>query len=92
VSAKEIEETLARHPAVLEVAVAGTNDAVAGEAAVAFVVKRAGADLVDDDVRRWAREHLAAYKVPRDVVFLDALPRTRNGKIARAELVGPKSG
>jgi long-chain acyl-CoA synthetase len=92
VSAKEIEETLARHPAVLEVAVAGTSDAVAGEAAVAFVVKHAGADLVDDDVRRWAREHLAAYKVPRDVVFLDALPRTRNGKIARAELVGPKSG
>jgi long-chain acyl-CoA synthetase len=92
VSAKEIEETLARHPAVVEVAVAGTSDAVAGEAAVAFVVKRAGAELGDDDVRRWAREHLAAYKVPRDVVFLEALPRTRNGKIARAELVGPKSG
>jgi len=92
VSAKEIEEALARHPAVVEVAVTGTSDPVAGEAAVAFVVKRADAELADDDVRRWAREHLAAYKVPRDVVFLEALPRTRNGKIARAELVGPKSG
>ena len=88
VSAKEIEEALARHPAVMEVAVAATSDPVAGEAAVAFVVKHGGAELVDDDVRRWAREHLAAYKVPRDVVFLDALPRTANGKIARAELVG----
>ena len=92
VSAKEIEEVLARHPAVLEVAVAGTTDPVAGEAAVAFVVKRPGVELGDDDVRRWAREHLAAYKVPRDVVFLAALPRTANGKIARAELVGEKSG
>lgn len=92
VSAKEIEEVLARHPAVLEVAVAGTTDEVAGEAAVAFVVKRPDADLVDDEIRRWAREHLAAYKVPRDVVFLAALPRTANGKIARAELVGEKSG
>ena len=92
VSAKEIEEALARHPSVAEVAVAGTSDPVTGEAAVAFVVKRDGAELADDDVRKWAREHLAAYKVPRDVVFLEALPRTRNGKIARAELVGPKSG
>jgi acyl-CoA synthetase (AMP-forming)/AMP-acid ligase II len=87
VSAREIEEALARHPAVVEVAVAGTSDPVAGEAAVAFVVKRPGVELADDDVRRWAREHLAAYKVPRDVVFLAALPRTSNGKIARAELV-----
>jgi acyl-CoA synthetase (AMP-forming)/AMP-acid ligase II len=92
VSVKEIEEVLARHPAVVEVAVAGTSDAVAGEAAVAFVVKHIGAELAEDDVRRWAREHLAAYKVPRDVVFLTALPRTPNGKIARAELVGQPSG
>ncbi len=92
VSVKEIEEALARHPAVIEVAVAGTSDPLAGEAAVAFVVKRTDAELTEDDVRRWAREHLAAYKVPRDVVFLTALPRTPNGKIARAELVGKPSG
>jgi acyl-coenzyme A synthetase/AMP-(fatty) acid ligase len=92
VSAKEIEEVLARHPAVLEVAVAAATDEVAGEAAVAYVVKRPDAELALDEVRRWAREHLAAYKVPRDVVFLAALPRTANGKIARAELVGEPTG
>jgi long-chain acyl-CoA synthetase len=92
VSAKEIEEAIARHPALMEVAVTGTTDPLAGEAAVAFVVKRPGAELAEDDVRRWAREHLAAYKVPRDVVFLEALPRTANGKIARAELVGANRG
>jgi acyl-CoA synthetase (AMP-forming)/AMP-acid ligase II len=93
VSAKEIEETIARHPAVLEVAIVGTSDDVTGEAAVAFVVQREGATLTADDVRRWTRDHLAAYKVPRDVVFSSALPRTANGKIARAELLlGRPSG
>jgi long-chain acyl-CoA synthetase len=91
VSVREIEDALALHPAVIEVAVAGTSDPVTGEAAVAFVVRRDTASLSADDVRRWAREHLLAYKVPRDVVFLDALPRTRNGKIARAELAAPNA-
>lgn len=87
VSAKEIEEVIASHPSVQEVAVAGAPDAVAGEAAVAFVVTKSEATLEGDDVRRHVRERLAAYKVPRDVVFVAALPRTANGKVARADLL-----
>lgn len=86
VSAQEIEEAIATHPSIEEVAVTGVADPVAGEAAAAFVVTKADTTLSADDVRRYGRERLAAYKVPRDVHFIDALPRTPNGKIARAEL------
>lgn len=86
VSAQEIEEAIATHPLIAEVAVTGVADPVAGEAAVALVVRAADCGLSAEEIRRYSRERLAAYKVPRDVIFVDALPRTPNGKIARGEL------
>jgi acyl-CoA synthetase (AMP-forming)/AMP-acid ligase II len=86
VSAKEIEEAIAQHPEVAEVAVAGEPDEVAGEIAVAFVVAGHGFEPSADDIKRTVRERLPAFKVPRDVVFVDSLPRTATGKVARSEL------
>lgn len=86
VSPAELEHALARHPAVLEVAVVGVPDALGGEAAVAVVVARPETQPREDDLRRFCRESLPAHKVPRNVVFTDALPRGSNGKVLKAEL------
>ncbi len=86
VSALEIEQVLAQHPAVREVAVVGVPDATAGEAAVAFVVRAADVQVDETELRRFCRELLPAFKVPRDVHFVDELPRTASGKVARSEL------
>ncbi|HZI08928.1 MAG TPA: class I adenylate-forming enzyme family protein [Myxococcus sp.] len=86
VSPAEIEHHLARHPAVAEVAVVGVPDALGGEAACAVVVPHAGAEVKDDDLRRFCRESLPVHKVPRHVVFVDALPRGPSGKVLKAEL------
>ena len=65
----------------------GVPDPHWGEAVRAIVVLRVGADPVTADVlRAHCRERLAAFKVPKDFVFADALPRTRSGKLARGEL------
>jgi acyl-CoA synthetase (AMP-forming)/AMP-acid ligase II len=86
VSPAEIEHHLARHPAVAEVAVVGVPDALGGEAACAVVVPHAGAEVKEDDLRRFCRESLPVHKVPRHVVFVDALPRGPSGKVLKAEL------
>ncbi|MFP2928572.1 class I adenylate-forming enzyme family protein, partial [Pyxidicoccus sp. 3LG] len=86
VSPVELEHQLARHPAVQEVAVVGVPDALGGEAACAVVVLRAGAEAKEDDLRRFCRESLPAHKVPRHVVFSEALPRGPAGKVLKAEL------
>jgi len=86
VSPMEIEHVVAGHPAVAEAVVVGAPDALQGEVAVAFVVPKAGAVIVEEDVRRFCRETLALYKVPARVVPLDALPKNSAGKPLRAEL------
>jgi len=86
VSAAEIEQRLSAHPDVVEAAVVSEPDPVRGEIAVAFVVTRAGATLSEADLRRYCREHLPPYKVPASIRFVDALPRTGVGKVAKAEL------
>lgn len=86
VSALEIEQVLARHPSVEEAAVVGVPDATGGEAAIAFVVAAAGAPRDEQALRRFCRENLPAFKVPREVRFVDDLPRTASGKVARSEL------
>jgi acyl-CoA synthetase (AMP-forming)/AMP-acid ligase II len=82
----EVEELLARHPAVSEVAVVGTPDQEFGQRLVAFVVARAGQPADGDALRRHVRENLARYKVPREVVFLDELPRNAAGKPLKRHL------
>lgn len=81
----EVEAVIAAHPAVVEAAVIGLGDARTGEALRAFVVTRDPA-LSGEAVIAHCRDHLAAYKTPKDIVFLDALPKSPVGKILRAKL------
>jgi acyl-CoA synthetase (AMP-forming)/AMP-acid ligase II len=83
---REVEDLLADHPAVEEAAVIGVEDEQFGQRLRAFVVVRAGAELTEDAVRDHVRSNLARFKVPRDVVFTDALPRNAAGKVLKNEL------
>lgn len=82
----EIEDLLATHPAVVEVAVVGVDDVEFGQRLRAVVVRRPGTALAEDDLRAMVRAELAGFKVPRDVVFVDALPRNSTGKVLRGQL------
>jgi fatty-acyl-CoA synthase len=83
ISSIEVEGALLRHPAVLEVAVVGLADEQWGESPHAFVVLQAHATASDTDLRTFARENLAHFKVPRAFHFVDALPKTATGKIQK---------
>ncbi|HWH43253.1 MAG TPA: AMP-binding protein [Thermoleophilaceae bacterium] len=90
---REVEDLLSRHEAVNEVAVIGVEDKEFGQRLKAFVVLREGASLSDDEVRAYVKKNLARYKVPRDVEFLDELPRNATGKVLKRELAkGEKAG
>ncbi len=85
----EIEDALARHPAVVMAAAIGVPDPVRTESIKAFVVLKEGfrpAPELVDEIRGFVREHLARHEVPRDVEFVDALPMTTTGKILRRQL------
>ncbi len=84
----EVEEALCGHPGVLEAAVVGVPDPVYGEAVRACVVPRPGARLEPGEVRAWVGARLARFKVPREVVVVDALPRNPNGKVIKSLLRG----
>jgi fatty-acyl-CoA synthase len=83
---REVEDLLADHPAVDEAAVIGVPDADWGQRLAAFVVTKPGAQLDDAAVKRHVKDNLAGFKVPRDVRFLDALPRNATGKVLKREL------
>ncbi|BBH17619.1 fatty-acyl-CoA synthase [Nocardioides baekrokdamisoli] len=83
----EVEELLISHPAVREVAVVGVEDSNFGQRLRAFIALNEGASLSEDEVRDLVKENLARYKVPRDVFFLDNLPRNPTGKVLKRELV-----
>jgi len=82
----EVEDLLASHEAVEEVAVIGVPDPEWGQRLKAFVVPNPGHAPDEDQLKRCVRENLAAYKVPREVVFLERLPRNATGKILKREL------
>jgi long-chain acyl-CoA synthetase len=82
----EIERVLAAHPAVALVAVGPVADPVKGELARAYVVPREGAEVTEQELIEFCSDGLAAYKRPRSVVFVPALPQTSTGKIMRREL------
>lgn len=90
----EVEEVLAMHAAVRETAVVGVPNYPTGEAVKAFVVATAGAEISEAMLIEHALDHLASYKCPTQVVFVDQLPRNATGKILRrnldaASVVGP---
>jgi fatty-acyl-CoA synthase len=82
----EIEELLAGHEAVEEVAAIGVEDEKFGQRLKAFVVLRKGKKLSEDDAKGYVKDNLANYKVPREVVFIDELPRNQTGKVLKREL------
>ena len=83
---KEVEDCLARHDSVVEVAAIGVDDDEFGKRLKAFVVVGDGADGSEDELKDWVKQNLARYKVPREIVFLDELPRNSTGKILKREL------
>jgi long-chain acyl-CoA synthetase len=92
--AKEIENILLKHPGVLEASVIAVPDEVKGQLAKALIVKREGKMLTEEDLEKFAREYLAPYKVPRIIKFVESLPHTPQGKIAKGllrEIEGQKS-
>ena len=82
----ELERVIAGHPDVALVAVGRASDELKGEIAKAYVVPRKGSTPSADDVLSFCREHLAAYKVPRVVQFVDDVPKTSTGKILHRKL------
>jgi long-chain acyl-CoA synthetase len=83
---REVEDVLYEHPAVFEAAVVGLPDEYRGEQVAAYVSLRPGATASEDELIAFAKERLAAYKRPRRVVIIPALPKTATGKIQRAVL------
>ncbi|MGV0768861.1 long-chain-fatty-acid--CoA ligase FadD2 [Mycobacterium syngnathidarum] len=82
----EVEDLISGHPDVIEATALGVEDKEWGARLKAFVVRAEGASLDEDTVKAYVKEHLARYKVPREVVFLDELPRNPTGKILKREL------
>ncbi len=82
----EVEDLIASHEEVVEVAVLGVEDKKFGQALCAFVVLKAENTLDESAVRTFVKSNLASYKAPRDVVFLSELPRNATGKILKREL------
>ena len=82
----EVEEVLAGHPSVAEVAIIGVADEQFGQRLKAFVVSRPGQQITEDGLRGYLKERIARYKAPRDFVFLSQLPRNATGKVLKRDL------
>jgi 2-aminobenzoate-CoA ligase len=83
---EEIEITLATHPAVADVGVIGVPDEVRGQIAKAFVVLKPGQSVTSSQLIEYCKDKIAKYKLPREVVFVNELPRTPTGKLLRRVL------
>jgi len=82
----EVEDLISGHPEVVEATAVGVEDKEWGQRLRAFVVKAEGATIDEEGIKAYVRENLARYKVPREVIFLDELPRNPTGKILKREL------
>jgi fatty-acyl-CoA synthase len=83
---REVEELLVTHPAIADAAVIGVEDDKFGQRLRAFCVLRDGQQVGEEDVQTFVKDNLARYKSPRDVIFLDELPRNPTGKVLKREL------
>lgn len=83
---REIDELMFKHPAILEAATVGVPDGFSGEAVKVFVVLKAGAELSADALMAYCKDNLVKYKLPKYIVFVDALPRSGVGKIDKRSL------
>ena len=88
---RELEEVLAAHPSVAEVAVAGIPDAYRGETVKAWVVRKPGQMLSESELQAWCRERLASYKIPTIFEFRTELPKSSLGKVLKRELTANKT-
>ncbi|OMP66375.1 class I adenylate-forming enzyme family protein [Domibacillus epiphyticus] len=84
----EVENALYRHPKVLEASVVGMEDPLFGEYVKAYVVKKPESDVTESELIQFAKEQLADYKVPKEIEFLDELPRNAGGKVLKTRLMG----
>jgi long-chain acyl-CoA synthetase len=82
----DIEEIISTYPKVAEVAVVGVADEARGETPRAVIRLKAGEEATEQEIKKFCLEHLANYKVPREVVFTDSLPKTADGKICKEDL------
>jgi fatty-acyl-CoA synthase len=82
----EVEDLLAAHDDITEVAVFGVEDEKFGQRLKAVIVLRDGSSLSEDEIKKHVKANLAGYKVPRDIEFMDELPRTSTGKVLKREL------
>jgi acyl-CoA synthetase (AMP-forming)/AMP-acid ligase II len=83
----EVEDLLARHDAISEVAIVGVEDEKFGQALKAFVVASGSQKPDESELKKYVKSNLATYKVPKEFVFLDELPRNQTGKVLKRELV-----
>ncbi|HET7479337.1 MAG TPA: long-chain fatty acid--CoA ligase [Rubrobacteraceae bacterium] len=83
---REVEDVLYTHPAVKEAAVVGVPDEYRGETVKAFVALKEGENVTEEDLIQYSKEQMAAYKYPRQIEFLDEIPKTATGKFLRREL------
>lgn len=89
IAGPEVEDALLRHPDVVEAAVVGRPDEARGQVVRAYTVLREGAERDAEALRAFVKSELAPYKCPKEIVFLDALPRTATGKLQRFRLRTP---
>jgi fatty-acyl-CoA synthase len=88
----EVEELLSGHQEIEEAAAIGVDDEKFGQRLKVFVVKRDSASLSEDDIKKYVKENLANYKVPREVVFVEELPRNATGKVLKRDLAESAPG
>jgi len=87
IAPREIDEVLLRHPAVLDAAAVGIPDRHYGQEILACVIRRAGAACSEEEIRAFCVEHLGPFKAPKEIRFVEELPRGPSGKVQRLKLL-----